>query len=144
MIKKDYDINHLEENTCWIVELSNGETIYQYDLDNVSSWIELKKYIYEENLEIKKMYLRFRSNILYPLEENAEGYFFSVGIIGIMTLKNNINFYLLGTVKNNNVRIQKIKIPELIVFEEEDRSLDLCKPAQLIMNGKTDNGKRKI
>jgi hypothetical protein len=144
MIYKEYNAEYYEDKPIWIVELSNGESIYQYDTEGKSSWLELKEYVYKNNLLIKKMYARFRSNIIYPLEENAEGYFFSIGIIGIMSCKNNMSYYLLGSLKNNNVKVHKIKIPEMITFEEEDRNISQCKAEQLIINKKDKNGKREI
>ena len=133
-MRKEYDKEYFEDKTCWVAELSNGESIYQDDKNQTSTWKELKKYVIENNLLINKIYVRFRSNIIYPLDENSDGYFFSVGIIAMMTSSKNINFYLLGSIKNNNVRIIKIKVPELIIFEEEDRSILDCKDEQLILN----------
>lgn len=148
MICKTFDKEYFEEKTYWIVELSNGETVYQDDGKNEncehSAWIRLKKYIEDNNLSINKFYVRFRSNIIYPLQENCDGYFFSIGIIGMMSSEENVNFYILGYVLNNKVMIKKIKIPELIVFDEEEREISNCSEQQLILNKKEIYGERKI
>lgn len=148
MICNFYDQQYFEDKTIWIAELSNGVTVYQDDGKNseieYSAWIRLKEYLLKNNLNIVKMYIRFRSNIMYLLEDNADGYFFSIGIIGMMSSSENINFYILGSVKNNKVHIKKIKIPELIVFDEEERELDKCSEHQLILNKKDLNGKTEI
>ena len=44
-MKKQYDKEYFEDKTCWIVELYNGESIYQDDVNGNSSWKELKKYV---------------------------------------------------------------------------------------------------
>lgn len=148
MICKTFDKEYFEEKTYWIAELSNGETVYQDDGKNEnyehSAWIRLKKYIEDNNLSINKFYVRFRSNIIYPLQENCDGYFFSIGIIGMMSSEENVNFYILGYVLNNKVMIKKIKIPELIVFDEEEREISNCSEQQLILNKKEIYGERKI
>lgn len=148
MICNLYDKNYFEDKSIWVVELSNGEIVYQDDGKNsdieYSAWIRLKTYILENNLTIKKMYIRFRSNIIYPLEDNAEGYFFSIGIIGMMSSSDNINFYIVGSLKKDKVYIKKIKVPELIVFDEEERDANKCSDNQLILNKKENNGKTTI
>ena len=148
MICKKYDKEYFEDKTCWAVELSNGETVYQndgFDQDiEFSAWIRLKDYLHENNLKIEKMYVRFRSNIFYPLEDYCEGYFFSMGIIGMMSSTENINFYILGSIKKNVVNIKKIKVPELIIFDEEERNISDCTEQQVILNMKENYGKGKI
>ena len=148
MITKTYDNEFFEDKPIWIIELSNNETVYQddgrHESEEYSAWIRIKKYIYDNDLQIKKMYLRFRSNIIYPLEENTDGYFFSNGIIGMMSSSINVNFYILGNIKQDKVYIKKIKVPELIVFDEEERSLLDCTEQQIILNKKEIYGKGKI
>lgn len=148
MICNFYDQEYFEDKAIWIAELSNGIIVYQDDGKNseieYSAWIRLKEHLLKNNLCIVKMYIRFRSNIMYLLEDNADGYFFSIGIIGMMSSSENINFYILGSVKNNKVHVKKIKIPELIVFDEEERELDKCSEHQLILNKKDLNGKTEI
>ncbi len=148
MICKEYNTEYFEDKPIWIAELSNGESIYQDDnaekYEDVSAWIRLKKYLKINNLKIKKLYLRFRSNILHTIEENSEGYFFSMGIIGMMNSSTNVNYYIIGNIKNNKVSIKKIKVPELIVFDEEERELSSCTEEQLILNEKEANGTKKI
>jgi hypothetical protein len=90
------------------------------------------------------MYVRFRSNIFYPLEDYCEGYFFSMGIIGMMSSTENINFYILGSIKKDVVKIKKIKVPELIIFDEEERNISDCTEQQVILNMKENYGKGKI
>lgn len=148
MICKNYDKEYFEDKTCWVVELSNGESIYQNDgFDEsieFSAWIRLKEYLCKNNLKIDKMYVRFRSNIFYPLEDYCDGYFFSMGIIGMMSSTENVNFYILGSIKNSIVNIKKIKVPELIVFDQEERDISNCTEQQIILNTKENYGKGKI
>ena len=67
-----------------------------------------------------------------------------MGIIGMMSSTENINFYILGSIKKDVVNIKKIKVPELIVFDEEERNISDCTEKQVILNTKENYGKRKI
>lgn len=138
MICTTYDREYFEDKTCWIAELSNGVLVYQDDgretEKEYSSWIRLKEYLKENNLNIIRLFLKFRSNVLDVIPSNKEGYFFSMGIIGMMSSNQNVNFYLIGSIENNKVKIKKIKIPELVVFDEEIRDISDCKEQQLIIN----------
>ena len=138
MICTYYDKEYFENKTCWVVELSDGTIIYQDDGKDLnleySAWIRLKQYLQENNLKINHIFVKFRSNVLDIIPKNKEGYFFSIGIIGMMSSTQNVNFYLIGYIEDNKVNIKKIRVPELIVFDEEVRDISDCKEQQLIIN----------
>ena len=83
MICTTYDREYFEDKTCWIAELSNGVLVYQDDgretEKEYSSWIRLKEYLKENNLNIIRLFLKFRSNVLDVIPSNKEGYFFFNG-----------------------------------------------------------------
>ena len=128
----------LEDKTIWIAVLNNGQTVYQDDdrenLEERSAWIRLKSYLNKNNLKINSLYLKFRSNILTILPVNSSGYFFSKGIMASTSYEKNVFYYSIGYIDDQKVFIKKIKIPELLLFEQEVREVYNCKEDQLIFN----------
>ena len=61
-----------------------------------------------------------------------------------MSSTENINFYILGSINKDVVNIKKIKVPELIIFDEEERNISDCTEQQVILNMKENYGKGKI
>jgi hypothetical protein len=50
----------------------------------------------------------------------------------------------LGSIKKDVVSLKKIKVPELIIFDEEERNISDCTEQQVILNTKENYGKGKI
>ena len=134
----NYEDDFIFEKPMWIALLSNGEKVYQDDgrlnLADYSAWIRLSSYLKETKLKITSLYFRFRSNIVYLLPENADGYYFSNGVIGQLSSDFSINLFVCGEIKGNIARIRNIKIPELIVISEEDRVIENFSISPIIMN----------
>lgn len=82
---------------------------------------------------IKNIHLSFRK-ILWPdvVKPNADGYFFSHGILAVPGSLTKM--YSIGhiSLEHNKIYIKKIIIPELILFEEEERDLDISDPRVII------------
>lgn len=116
----------------WIVELSNGEHIYQY---TTAEWIELHDYIYENQLNIENIILRFRSNrIAIP---KGDGYYISLGAAGFMGGPQlDFNLFIVGHVVGDKVYAVEYKIPELITMPNERvyEVQDLLDNKKLILN----------
>lgn len=146
-MKTTYDSSYYEFIPHWAAELSDGTTVYQDDInftdESKSSWIQLKNYVLKNKLNIKNMYVRLRSNIYYPNEPDAEGYFFSKGIVGILTAET-IDYYIMGYIKDNKAYLQKIKLPEILPFDYEVRDIKECRDEQIILNSKEFNGETEI
>lgn len=138
MIICNYEDDFIFEKPMWIALLSNGEKVYQDDgrpnLEDYSAWIRLRSYLKETKLKITSLYFRFRSNIVYLLPENAEGYYFSNGVIGQLSSDFSINLFVCGEINGNIARIRNIKIPELLVMSEEDRIIEDFSINPIIMN----------
>lgn len=134
----NYEDDFIFEKPMWIALLSNGEKVYQDDgrpnLADYSAWIRLSSYLKKTKLKITSLYFRFRSNIVYLLPENAEGYYFSNGVIGQLSSDFSINLFVCGEIKGNIARIRNIKTPELIVISEEDRVIENFSIDPIIMN----------
>jgi len=118
----------LDKRTAiWVAELTNGETVYQDDyrpgVSPHSAWLRLASYLRgQEGLGIRKLYLKFRSNIHRNiLPEDAEGYFFCKSILGNFGHSDRLSFFLLGHLTNGQVMVQKWSVPELIHQSTEIR-----------------------
>lgn len=126
------------EKPRWVAVLSDGTKVYQDDdrpnLEINSAWIRLKKHIINTGLKITSLYFQFRSNLFYPFQENAKGYYFSNGVIGQLSSDYSINLFVSGEIVGNVARIKSIKVPELIVINEEDRVLENLSIDPVIMN----------
>lgn len=116
------------EKLRWIAELSNGQRVYQDDgrpgLQEYSAWIRLKDYCKQEGIYITNLYLQFRSNHVHPLPAKAEGYFFSHKSAIFSWGGETYGFYLVGHVEGDVIKVKEYKVPELILFREEERSVD--------------------
>jgi hypothetical protein len=115
------------EKARWLAHLSNGEIVIQDDgrpnVDPPQAWLRLSDYCRQNNLNIVKLTLQFRSHIEDPLPENAEGYFF-VNKIATVQGGPQINFFMVGHLEGEQVHIQQWKLPELILCGYETRSVD--------------------
>jgi hypothetical protein len=128
----------LEDKTIWVAVLSNDEIVYQDDNreteEEKSAWLRLKKYISNNKLKIKSFYLKFRSNTSLLIPNDASGYFFSKGIMASVSNSKTVFYYSIGYIENASVHIKKVKIPELIIFDQETRKIYDCNEEQLIFN----------
>lgn len=121
----------------WVCILSNGETIYQDDgrfSNQIPTWTRLKKYIENSDLKIKNLYIQFRSNKQFPLPENSDAYLFCNSVIGSPGMVT-LGFFIIGFVENGILKVQRWKIPELVLIEEETREIEKNERF-LIWNGK--------
>lgn len=115
---------HLRE-TYWTVKLSNGEYVMQDDnrpgVEPHSAWLRLAEYVRQNRLSIKEMWVQFRSHVESTLPADADGYFFRKCAMGFLFDNSTYGFYLIGYLHNGKVRVQKWKVPELLLVEEEER-----------------------
>ena len=130
--------------TYWVVNLNNGETIYQDDerpsVSEHSAWVRLRNYCQATGLYITRMVLQFRSHIEEPLPNDADGYFFCHQALGMVGLTGNwrdqttetLGFYVIGYVKDGRLYTQQWKVPELQLGIREERPLDLESPCLIL------------
>lgn len=66
-------------NLRWVAKLSNDETIWQNDINHENtSWLNLKQYVYENNLCVTHLHLEFRSHVI-DVGDNLFAYYFNKG-----------------------------------------------------------------
>lgn len=131
MISKELDDFILDKDEpYWIVELNNGDKIYQDDNRpgfSLSAWDRLYDYCKNNNLYIKNIWIKFRSNIV-SMPSDKDGYWFKKGLLAGFRKDNgrrfkDVNFFIFGYIENNIMKVIKWRIPELIDWEYEDREI---------------------
>jgi len=129
--------DYIEDRDCaiYIVELSNETIVYEdenrYGPDD-KAWLRLKQYCKENNLNISKVWIQFRSHKELVVENTGDGIFFRRKILG-NPFDNNRHYYVFGLVNANKIHTWHWKVPEVIMEEEDDRDIDGCEE-QIIWN----------
>jgi hypothetical protein len=104
----------------WVVQLDNGETIYQDDgrpgMDPPSAWIRLGNYVRNNGFKIVGLLFQFRSHNVH-IEPNAEGYYFAKGAIGYAGAPETFQQFVAGFLKEGIIYKTWFQVPELIVSQ---------------------------
>ena len=105
----------------YYAQLNNGEIVIQDDghPDRPGpAWLRLKEYLRVMGFQIDKLWVGFRNETKHLLPEKAEGYLFVKSLAGIWGLDVSLHFYVFGYLKGDVVHCKKIKVPELVSFDE--------------------------
>ncbi len=115
---------HLSE-ARWEAMLTNGETIIQDDdrpgVTPNSAWERLGQYVQTTGLKIASVKLAFRDNVVRPVPNNAEGYFFCKALGSFLEDQRSYGYFLLGYLQEGKVKLQRWSVPELVPVEVETR-----------------------
>lgn len=130
--------DEIRENSYWFIRLTDGRHIYQCDTDEngvfVNSWLETKKYLFDNRLKVAGLYLRFRDHI-EEIAANKPGFYFIYSLLvdsgsGVHRYYNNV-----GYLENDHVHVRRFLLPELIETESYVRhKSDLTVQESLIVN----------
>lgn len=126
----EYIENKYERQAHWYVTLSNGQTVYQDDENPIynehSAWLRLKKYVESNNLAITSMFVKFRSHVVcvFNNTDNVDGVFFRHSALGSWGNPKTTLFYVIGVVKNSELRVWKYQVPEIEIFGTETRPIE--------------------
>jgi hypothetical protein len=92
---------------------------------NTMDWRKCKEYAEENKVKIKEVSIRIRSNFENINIDNCEGVFFKTGSVAQLgACFNSFNTFLLGVKDKNIIKIKKYRIPEIIMYSEEDREVN--------------------
>lgn len=121
------DDDYVRERVRWVVDLSDGTTVYQDDdrpgVTPTSAWPRLKAYCDEQGVSIIRMRLQFRTNVI-ALPANAPGYFFvKTANIAIGGDSVNIRGYRVGILAGTDIYVTHYVVPELEVLDKDVRPL---------------------
>lgn len=115
--------DYLEGNPVWVVKLNDGTTVYRYDHPDVgNSWENLFYYCKENSLYIVEFSIGFRDNF-QSLPSNKDGYFFRRMARGSFS-GSVMQFFLVGYIDKDSVKVYKYKVPEITLDSEEVRSIE--------------------
>ncbi len=126
-LQEDY---FLEEKTIWIVELSDGKTVYQDDYregcDEPIAWKRLRSHCLDTKCKINSMRIKFRSHSEYVGlgVENISGYYFSYGITKNINNSQSTEYYIAGYLANGIVVCDWYKTPEIIICDTKSRKIN--------------------
>ncbi len=113
-----------EHITLWRAILNNGQRVYQDDREG-PSWLLLKEYCESNDLYIEEFRISFRNSNHY-LPAKKDGYYFIKSAGGIWGLPHTFHYYVIGFLEGGIIHTQRVKIPELIVEENEERTIEQC------------------
>jgi hypothetical protein len=130
--QEDYFI---EDKARWVVDLSNGERIWQDDnrpgVTPASAWLRLQDYIEYTHSTISNMFIQFRSHLEFPLLKNAAGYFFAKGYLASSDGYDTMGLLVVGYLQDDKVYISQWDTPALTLVGTEIRTLH-----QILRTGK--------
>lgn len=111
------------------VDLSDGTRVFGDDdrpgLDETKFWKRLKQYLYEKNLYIESLWIRFRSNA-QKIGSSKYGYMFRRGIMANISDGENFSRFIIGFIdENNKIQTQTWQVPELIKMDSESDERDI-------------------
>ena len=125
MIDKNEWLKHFRRNktgTWIIIELTNGSTHFR---DHFNGWLEIKRICDDENIFIKRLYLKFRSHLVEIDIKDADGLYLVRSILGKIGGKSK-EHYTTGVVKGDKVYKKMWMIPELISERDSEDSIERC------------------
>jgi hypothetical protein len=111
---------YLESNAVWIAHLSDGSIAYEW---KDPCWSEFKDYVESNNLKVVNLGVKFRSNVLFPLPENAEGYAVIGGCAAELMSGLNFTFKKIGYIQGDKLITFQYSLPALIFLEREERDV---------------------
>lgn len=121
----DWLDNHMVFNAVWCVTLSDGTNVIEDDgrpgVYPVSSWERLKTYCQRNDLFIKSMKIKFRTNERH-VNVGGDGVFFCKSILAGISAKNTFS-YLTGTLREGILKVVKWRVPDLSPMEFLDGSM---------------------
>lgn len=118
----------IEDKAVWVAYLSDNTKVYMDNgnpaFSEYSAWLRLKKYLMKTKLKINKLSIKFRAREIYPIPDNAEGYFFRNSVYTSFGKRKPLDLFLIGYLKDNNVIVQEWHVPTLTFRKQEVRDVN--------------------
>ena len=113
------------EKVIWVVDLSDGRTIFQDDgragEDPHSAWSRLQEEVERTDVKITGMRLRYWDNIVF-LPKNADGYYFSKSATFDNVTGAQGSFFMAGILTDDDgLTVYRYSVPDLIRVETRER-----------------------
>lgn len=117
-----------KDTAVYIIELSDGTMVYEdenrYGYED-KAWLRLQTYCKENQVWIKKVWIKFRSHTEFVFENTGDGVFFRRGVMG-NPFDITRHFYIFGLVNGEKIHAWHWRVPEIIIEEEDDRDIEGC------------------
>lgn len=119
----------------WVAKLSNQECIYYDNRTELEPcWLRLQKYIEDKSLSIDEIELCFRSH-REKIPVSQIGYYHTKAASGIISVSGGGSFgttteeiWKFGCLLDDKtVKIQWWRVPELIIINEDFKTVEECK-----------------
>lgn len=113
-----------------LIKLNNGETVYDDDgrpeREEPVFWKRFQQYMAKyKNLKIVEIQVQFRSNIISPLPQKADAYYFAKFTGADLSSPDyRDNGFVLGYVKDGVLHTKTILTPFLTIFKEDTRDIE--------------------
>jgi hypothetical protein len=107
----------------WEAVLSDGTTVIQDDGRpglEPSAWLRLARHCWENGLRVRSLSVRFRSNVVRAVPDDAPGYFFR-NCVKKWLSGHTVRSLLVGWLGEGGVRVTRLRVPDLVVLGEEVR-----------------------
>ena len=121
----DYTQEKWLSEARWIAVLSTGEQVLQDDdrpgVEPKSAWLRLGEHVKKTGSKIVELSIRFRDEPAVTFPSNAEGYFFRKSMGAFLFSDTSYGFYVVGVLQEGTLLVQKWKVPEMVLVEEEIR-----------------------
>lgn len=120
----EYIADIYEHLSMWRVRLNNGHYVYQDCWRRgSSSWINLKSFCEAHRLYITEMRVSFR-NCYHHLPSGADGYYFINSAGCIWGVEKTFHYYVVGILRDGIIQVERVRVPELIIEEQEIRQIN--------------------
>lgn len=121
--------DYIRDKVRWVVDLSNGETIYEDDNREgespPSAWMRLRDYCKAEGFYIVRMRIQFRTHIVYVGDHRTfDAFYFTKCVDGYMGYNRVVESYIVGYLQNGEIHTTKWRLPELVEIDHDTRVYD--------------------
>jgi len=118
-----------QDKSGWFVDLSDGTRVYCDDnrpgLAEPIAWKRLRTYLYDNNLYIKQLFIRFRTEVR-SIGSSDVGYMFRKGMMADVASGANFHRFVLGLINEDyKIKTQTWTVPELDHFSSEDDTREI-------------------
>jgi len=132
-----YEEYQKDRGKVWIItELSDDGKIY---FSEYKTWLKVKELCEEQQLSVSRLQLQFRSHVVDVEIEGAEALYLIRSVRGSLGGESK-DYMTVGKIKSDSVKKDMWLIPELIIEETFEETIDNCFEEAIIYQ----HGKEKI
>lgn len=136
--RKDYSKN---KQACWVrVRLTNGQEINFHDYD---TWYEIKKICETNSVFFEEFHFQFRSHRVTMDVTDCEAVYFVRSVLGRIGGQTK-HLYVFGKLKDGVIHKQLWMVPELILENSYDETIENCFEEAIIHDETKTLGEKQV